>query len=176
LTTQAAHVLDLMTLFMGEAESVFAKARRAGVHENMSVEDLCSAIVTFKSGATATVTSATCINPAFKHRIEIHGTKGTVMMNGEYDKIVFWNVEGEEKIDELGSFGVTDIVDPHGFPMDRHIANLQDFVNAVQSAGKLKPQLNAKEFLKSEIVRFAFYESAQTGKEVKIDYSRVPTD
>jgi predicted dehydrogenase len=174
LTTQASHVLDLMTHFMGDADTVFAKARTAGVHD-ISVEDLCSALVTFKSGATATVTAATCIKPAFKHRIEVHGTKGTVMMNGEYDKIVFWDVEGEEKIDDLGSFGITDICDPHGFPMDRHIQNLEDFVNAVRSGGKEKPMLDGAEFLKSEVFRFAVYESAQTGKEVKIDYSQAST-
>merc|ERR1712096_216331 len=140
-----------MGTFMGDVKSVFAKARTT-VHD-IQVEDMCSAIVTFTSGATATVNSMTSIKPAFKHRIEVHGTKGTVIMNGEYDKIMFWDVEGEEKIDEFGPFGVTDICDPHDFPMDRHIANLRDAIRAVQSGGKQPPLLDGHAFLKSELLR-----------------------
>lgn len=171
LTTQSSHVLDLMHTFMGEVKSVFAKARTA--YHDIQVEDICSAIITFSSGATATVNSMTCIQPAFKHRIEVHGTKGTVMMNGEYDKIVFWQVEGEEKIDEIGAFGVTDIVDPHFFPMDRHIANLRDAILAVKSKGQRAPLLDAEAFLKSELLRFSIYESAKTGREIELDYSKI---
>jgi len=171
LTTQSSHVLDLMQTFMGDAKSVFAKARTA--YHDIEVEDICSAIITFKSGATATVNSMTCIQPAFKHRVEVHGTGGTVIMNGEYDKILFWDVSGEEKEDIIGSFGVTDIVDPHFFPMDRHKANLQDAINAIHSNGRQQPLLDAHAFLKSELLRFSIYESARTGSEVELDYSKI---
>lgn len=171
LTTQSSHVLDLMHTFMGDAKSVFAKARTA-LHD-IDVEDICSAIVTFNSGATATVNSMTCIQPAFKHRVEVHGSKGTVVMNGEYDKIIFWDVKGEPKVDDFGAFGMTDISDPHGFPMDRHIANLRDAIGAVRSGGQKKPLLDADAFLKSELLRLSMYESAKSGKEVEIDYSKI---
>ena len=40
---------------------------------------------------------------------KVHGTKGTVIMNGEYDKIIFWDLEDdEEKIDLFPTIGVTD--------------------------------------------------------------------
>ena len=48
---------------------------------------MVTAIVEFENGATGNVVSSTCIMPAFKHRVEIHGTKGTAIMNGEYDKV-----------------------------------------------------------------------------------------
>ena len=48
-------------------------------------------------------------------------------------------------MDEFGSIGVTDIVDPHFFPMDRHMSNLDDAIAAVR--GLKKPLLDAEAFL-----------------------------
>ena len=48
---------------------------------------MVNALVTFENGMTGNIISSTCIYPAFKHRIEVHGEKGTAMMNGEYDQV-----------------------------------------------------------------------------------------
>ena len=72
-------------------------------------------------------------------------------MNGEYDRILFWDLPGEDPVDCIGEVGLTDIVDPHFFPMDRHIANLQDAIDAIRE--KRPPKLDAVAFLKSEVAQ-----------------------
>lgn len=176
LTTQSTHVLDLMQWFMagcGNVKKIFAKSRTA--KHVIEVEDMVTAIVEFDNGATGNIVSSTCIMPAFKHRVEIHGTKGTAIMNGEYDMIIFWDLEGDdEKIDLFPTMknSVVDISDPHFFPIERHRANLEDALDYIEGK-KDQPLVSGPEALKTELIRLSIYKSAELGRELTLDYSDI---
>eukprot|EP01051_Picozoa_sp_SAG22_P010793 SAG22_NODE_992_length_6129_cov_5.002488_1_plen_402_part_00 len=177
LTTQATHVLDLMQWFMGgqcgRVKTVTANSRTA--KHDIEVEDMVTAMMTWENGVTGNIIASTCIKPAFKHRVEIHGTKGTVMMNGEYDKIIFWDLDDDpEKIDLFPTLGVTDIVDPHFFPIERHRLNLDDAIAAIE--GKHEPLVSGPEALKTELIRLAIYESSDQKRTLTLDYSDIDID
>ena len=69
---------------------------------------------------------------------------------------------------------MTDIVDPSAFPVERHRANLENFLDAVQK-GQL-PLVTGEEALKTELIRHAIYESAKQNRVLTLDYSDVDMD
>lgn len=166
LTTQTTHLIDLMQWLAGPAESVFGKTKTA--FHDIETEDLANAIVTFESGALGVITSSTCFQPPLKSRIEVHGTKGTAIFNGEYDELYLWDLKDDpNRIDAPEGFGFKDLSDPRLFPMERHSANLQDSIDALKN--KRPPLVTGEEALKSMKIKHAIYRSAASGKVVEVD-------
>ncbi|MEJ8567773.1 Gfo/Idh/MocA family protein [Elongatibacter sediminis] len=165
LTTQTTHLIDLMQWIAGPVKSVFANCRTA--YHDIEVEDLANAMLTFESGATGVIVSSTCFQPAMKSRIEIHGTKGSAIFNGEYDELYLWEVEGDpQKIDAPEGFRFRDTTDPYLFPMERHRANLQEIIDAHRE--KRTSMVTGEEALKSEEIILAIYESSDKGHIVEV--------
>ena len=164
LTTQSIHVIDLLQWMAGPVESVYAKTRTA--FHKIETEDYGVAIVTFSSGALGVIESSTAVKPSMKSRVEIHGTQGSAIINGEWDQIFLWNVGDDERIDASGDFGFTDIDDPRGMPEDRHGLLFAD-INAAIREGR-PPQMTGREALKSVAIAEAIYTSAESGKEVSV--------
>jgi len=167
LTTQSIHMLDLMQWFMngcGHVQTVYAKCRTAA-HEGLEVEDIATGLFTWENGVTGTITCTTCVLPAFKHRVVIHGTKGTVSCNGHTDDLIFWDIQGDpEKVDNLktGHFEIMDTPNPQEFPnVPRHKRNLEDFLRALESNGDVQPLITGEEALKTELIREAMYASSE---------------
>ncbi len=103
-----------------------------------------------------------------KSRIEVHGTKGSAIFNGEYDELYLWEVDGDdEQIDAPEGFQFKDITDPYLFPMCRHGDALQDAIKAVENG--TKPMVDGEEGLKALDIKVAIYKSAELGKELDIN-------
>lgn len=165
LTTQTTHLIDLMQWIAGPVDKVFAYTRTA--YHDIEVEDLANALLKFRSGASGVIVSSTCFQPAIKSRIEVHGTKGSAIFNGEYDELYLWNVQDDpEKIDAPDGFTFCDITDPYLFPMIRHRANLQDVIDTYRAGthphGKGRDGLNALK------IQLAIYASAKEGREIDV--------
>lgn len=75
LVNQSVHELDLLCYFLGEVESVYGVWRNIN-HPYIEVDDTAQALVTFKSGATATVVVSNSVNPAQDVFVHIVGTNG----------------------------------------------------------------------------------------------------
>ena len=166
LTTQTTHLVDLMQWIAGPVEKAYAKKLTA--FHDIEVEDLANAILTFRSGALGVVVSSTCFRPAMKSRVEVHGTKGSAIFNGEYDELYLWDLEDDpEKIDAPDGFKFRDVTDPYLFPMERHRANLQDTIDAYKEGRD--PFVTGEEALKSVAIKQAIYRSAELGQEVEVD-------
>jgi predicted dehydrogenase len=166
LITQAIHQVDILQWLMGPTRSVFAKTK-AATHK-IEVEDLAVAVVTFENGALGVIESTTSANPALKGRLEVHGENGTVMVNAQYDQILYWNIEGSpEKVDIPAGFQLTDISDPARFPQVRHRYQFQDMIDAIKE--NREPVLNGEEGRKSLAIVLAIYKSAETGREVAVE-------
>ncbi|MAT94367.1 MAG: oxidoreductase [Halioglobus sp.] len=165
LTTQTTHLIDLMQWIGGPVESVYADCRTA--YHDIEVEDLANVMLKFQSGANGVIVSSTCFRPAMKSRIEIHGTKGSAIFNGEYDELYFWQVDGDpEKIDAPEGFTFGDVTNPYLFPMERHRANLLE-VLAAHEEGR-ESMVSGREALKAEEIILAIYESSRQGKRVDV--------
>jgi UDP-N-acetyl-2-amino-2-deoxyglucuronate dehydrogenase len=165
LMTQSIHVLDLVQWLAGPVRSVFAKKKTA-LHA-IEVEDLITAVATFDNGALGIIESSTAAYPAFKGRVEIHGTEGSAIISGEWDEIIFWDEKNAgERIDARPGFTFADVNDPRLMPEDRQRIQIEDFVDAIR-VGR-EPAVTGEEALKSLAIAMAIYESAQQAREITV--------
>ena len=164
LITQSIHVLDLLGWLAGPIESVYAKTRTA--RHAIETEDYVAAIATFENGATGMIESSTAVLPALKARIEIHGTEGSAIINGEWDETYLWAMGDDERIDTPSYFKFTDTEDPRTLPEARHARVFADVVAAIRGEGE--PLVTGREALASVALCEAIYRSAETGKEVSV--------
>jgi UDP-N-acetyl-2-amino-2-deoxyglucuronate dehydrogenase len=164
LITQSIHVIDLLQWLAGPVESIYAKTRTA--RHAIETEDYAAAILTFRNGATGVLESSTAVMPALKARIEIHGTEGSAIINGEWDETYLWAVADDERIDTPPGFSFTDTDDPRTMPESRHGLVLADVVAAIREGRS--PKVDGREALMSVAICEAMYRSAETGAEVSV--------
>lgn len=159
LMNQGIHGVDLLQYFMGRVVSVSAVAKTL-VHK-IETEDTLTAVLEYENGAVGTIQATTSVYPGYNRRIEICGSKGSVVLCE--DRIEVCDVEGEE------SPVVEDrLYNTAGSPMNMdstlHTLQLQSFVSDVLA--KRTPMLDAREGKKSVDIICAIYESAQTGRRI----------
>ncbi|QZY53468.1 Gfo/Idh/MocA family oxidoreductase [Leucobacter tenebrionis] len=175
LMTQAVHYLDLLQWYMGAPVEVYARAGNFTHQASIEVEDTVSAVVTFESGAIATINATVSAAPSLGASIAVTGSSGATVEIAEYPEgsdatVEVWTVPGEE---EAGSMLVTAGFQPsktvnevnaslEGF----HRLQLQDFVEAIREGRE--PTVTGKDALHSLAMIEAVYESARTGVPVKL--------
>lgn len=89
LINQAIHTVDLLTWIAGPVATATAFCNRR-VHSRIEGEDTLVANLRFESGALGVIEAATSAYPGFKRRIELTGTEGTVVLDG--DNISVWSL------------------------------------------------------------------------------------
>ena len=167
LINQGIHGLDLLLHLAGDVASVHAYTDILA-HENIEVEDTCVAAVKYKSGALGVIQATTSIHPDFQQRIEIHGTNGTIILEGTEDTwIKHWETfnEGAREVQEVtvDHAGAAAVLEMGG---EGHRRQFADFVDAILS--DREPAVNGEEGRRSLAVVHAIYESARRGGEVKL--------
>lgn len=171
LMTQSIHIIDLLQYMMGPVRSVMARVATQ-VHD-IEVEDTATAVVNFESGAIGIIESTSSVPTALKSRLELHGERGTVVANAQYDKFLLWDVEGDEgRVEVEESFELTDIDDPWAYPQTRHRVQLQDMVDAIRE--DRDPVLTGEDARVSLAIIMAIYESSREGREIHLDSYRAP--
>jgi len=164
LINQGIHGLDLLLHLAGDVASVKAYTG-ALAHENIEVEDTCAAVLKYRSGALGVVQATTSIHPDFQQRIELHGTEGTIVLEGTEDTwISHWETfnetrtcEAPDPVDHSG--GAAAVL--HGG--EGHQRQFADFVDAVRN--NREPAINGSEGRRSLSVVRAIYDSAKSGAE-----------
>jgi len=112
--------------------------------------------------------STTSILPALKSNLQIHGERGTIVANAQYDQILFWNVRDYPPPSPVAhEIDLGDIDDPWAYPQTRHRIQLQDMVDAINE--DREPILTGKDARKSLAIIMAIYESSRSGREVFLD-------
>ena len=139
-------------------------SREAAKRHSIEVEDTATALVSFESGAMGVIESTSSIAPALRSHISLHGERGTIVANAQYDQILFWNVGGEAAPDVERSLSLGDIDDPWAYPQVRHRIQLQDMVDAIHE--DREPVLTGEDARVSLAINMAIYESSRTGREV----------
>ncbi|MFH1742960.1 MAG: TIM barrel protein [bacterium] len=164
LMNQGIHYIDMLQWIMGPVCRVFARtATRA---RNIEVEDVAVANLEFESGAFGNIMGSTCIYPGVPERLEIHGSKGTVIL--EKSELTFWEIEGEEEtIKGIEKADTTAAArDPMQIDSSGHQAQFRDFAEAVLD--NREPAIPGQEGRRPLEIILAIYESGKLCREVNL--------
>lgn len=157
---QGIHTVDLLLWLLGDVESVDARSRT--VLHAIEVEDTAVARIEFASGAVATFEASTAAYPGFPRRLELTGTTGTVVVEGDrVADVALCEPPAEAPPAGLASqnpsatsAAVTDV--------QGHRRIIQDFLRALETGGPLL--CDGREGRRSVEVVEAIYRSARTGR------------
>ena len=159
---QGIHIIDSYLYLVGSPRSVCARMGTLG-HPTAEVEDVAAAVIQFADGGLGMIEATTCAYPDFGDRIDLHGEKGSVILEGLPPKITRWEV-----LDSKESINLKDYEEqgePNN-PYCLHRAVIENMVNAVSKG--VDPAINGMEGRKSLEVIGAIYRSAREGKEVML--------
>ncbi len=164
LMNQGIHSIDMLQWVMGEADTVFAQMDTLA-HERIEVEDVAQAFLRFKNGALGTIIGSTAVYPGMNERLEVSGTKGTVVV--EKNRISLREIIGEKKDEEIAiEDRGTGAADAQAITHEGHVMQITDFIQAILE--DREPMINGEEGRKPLELILAVYESAKTGKMVKL--------
>jgi predicted dehydrogenase len=165
LMNQSIHSIDLIQWLGGPVATVFGHTATLG-HE-METEDTASAVLTFGSGALGVIQGATSCWPGDPARVEVHGTRGTIVL--EDARIVTWKLgdaspEEEQAMLSLEAQAGNTSSDPTALPSTEHRLQIEDMIQAIES--DREPRVNGLEARKAVEIICGIYRSAQQGIEV----------
>ena len=171
LMTQAIHSIDLLLWIMGQVDSIQAFIGTLG-RTGIEVEDTAVATLQFKNGALGVVEGTTAIFPGFDRRIEIYGTRGSIIVvrhqiqawefaeerpeDGEIRKKFAYAADKESKAAS----------DPTAVPSEGHRRQYQDMIEAFE--GGRKPLVDGVEARRAVEIVLAIYESARERRIVRL--------
>ncbi|MBS1231876.1 MAG: oxidoreductase domain protein [Bacteroidetes bacterium] len=165
---QGIHSVDLLRWFMGKVEAVCAFAGLVG-HENLEVEDVAAATLKFENGAMGVIEASTAVNPGFYRKIEILGTRGSVVI--EEEKILTWKFDEERDTDHIlreKYSGINQsgggVSDPKAISDIGHLRQLLDILKALDN--NHPPAVDALEARKAVELVLAIYASARNKRIV----------
>lgn len=137
LMNQGVHTIDFLLWMIGDVAN--AQARTATVLQQMECEDTALAILEFANGAFGTLQVTTAEYPGYERRLEITGTEGTVILEG--DRIVAADLR--HKRESLlspppASAGVGErATSPVVNDISGHRAAIENFIRVVRDGGEL---------------------------------------
>ena len=166
---QGIHAIDLLLYLMGDPEEVCAFTATLA-HERIEVEDTATAILKFPNGALGVIEGSTGAYPGSMKRIEICGSKGQAPL--EEDSITKWEFAEElpedaairEKLSASSSIGGAN--DPKKISTIGHTREFADFAKAIKTGSE--PYISGREAMRSVHLIRSIYQSAETGKPVKL--------
>jgi UDP-N-acetyl-2-amino-2-deoxyglucuronate dehydrogenase len=173
---QAIHQVDLLYWLMGDVVEVNGMMDTLA-HERIEVEDVGVATLRFANGAIGVIEATTAAWPGLLKKTEIHGTKGTAIV--EQDDVVRWEFEEETADDtkireqfKTGSSNTGGAADPKAISHVGHRDQLQDFVTAIQQNGT--PRVDGVDGRKSVEIILAIYQAAWSNQTVHLPLSGDP--
>jgi UDP-N-acetyl-2-amino-2-deoxyglucuronate dehydrogenase len=135
LINQGIHTVDFLLFLLGDVTSI--QSRTATLLHKMECEDTVLAILEFASGALGTLQITTVEYPGYDRRVEITGTEGTLITEG--DRLVAADLRKKQEgllskeaapaSERAASAVVNDI--------SGHVAAIGDFIRVVRDGGIL---------------------------------------
>lgn len=169
LMNQGIHGVDLLLWLMGsEVESVFARATH--MVRDIEVEDTAVACLQYKNGAYGVIEGTTSCNPGESRRVELHGDIGSITIAGS--KITRWAISGEEDgraedVEEKKEAVAEGTVgDNRAISGSGHTYLIGDLCQAIRE--DRDPFITGESARNGVDLVIAIYESARTGKDVKV--------
>ncbi|WP_345149667.1 Gfo/Idh/MocA family protein [Arthrobacter ginkgonis] len=173
LMTQAIHYIDLLQWFMGDVAEVYGKINTYKHGEHIEVEDSATAVITYTSGAMATVEASTAVSPSLGVQIRITGETGasaslTEFPEGSDGRVDLWAVAetiSTEPVQPKGIFPNVDLATINGQLIPHHTAQVRDFVQALRDG--TDPAVTGRDATKALRILLAIYESSRSGLPVR---------
>ena len=171
LMNQGVHYVDLLQWVMGPVERVFARTRTSA-HQNIEVEDIALAVLSFANGAVGVIECSTAVYPGLSERLEVTGTAGTAIVEAGELKIRELKAEKGEtspygaKAQTWSEGKSAAAANPADISYLGHREQLRDFLRAIESGGK--PAIDGPEARKPLEIILAIYASARTGRDVTL--------
>jgi predicted dehydrogenase len=173
---QAIHQVDQLYWLMGDVVEVNGMTDTLA-HERIEVEDVGVATLRFANGAIGVIEATTGAWPGLLKKTEIHGTKGTAII--EQDDVLRWEFENEDASDaevrekfKPGSANTGGAADPKAISHVGHRDQLTDFVQAIQNG--TAPSVDGVDGRKSVEIILAIYQAAWTKQTVKLPLAGDP--
>ena len=168
LINQAIHTIDLLQWLMGDVETVFGQVGTF-THERIEGEDNAVVTLRFKSGAIGVIEGSTSVQPAQSRRIELHGEKGSAVIDDINVKIsVKGEASDEDEKDENSGAKSSGSSSPFGgFSIEPHKNQFEAIVDAINN--NEMPPVSGEDSLKSLAIVLAIYESSRTNAMVNLD-------
>ena len=169
LINQGVHTVDLLLWLMGDVTRVQSKAITA-LHK-IEVEDTLVATLEFSNGAVGTLEATTSAYPGYARRLELTGSEGTIVVEG--DQIVKADLrhpleEPPGTKEEVAHNGAKSAVVSH---VGGHRRLLQDFISAIETNGS--PRCDGHEARRSVALVEALYESSRTSGPIRLQSQAV---
>lgn len=163
LINQGIHTIDQLIHLMGAVKSVSGNIRT--LTHNIEGEDVATATLEFENGALGTIDGSTSMFKAFPEKIEIHGEKGSIILEG--GKIIHWETETDGKLEfekkEIHSGGSN----PLAIDYALHKKQLNAIVNAIIKG--VAPPVSATEAMRSVAVIEGIYKSSKENKKIDLE-------
>ena len=161
MMNQGIHTVDMLQWLVGPVVSLCGKSQ--ALLRNIEVEDTVVSTLQYENGALGILEITTTAYKGKGQRLEIHGEKGTLII--EEDDITCLDIEGEEV--ELPTFAPFKVIP------DGHQIQIRDMALAVQE--QRQPIIPGTEGKHSLEIILAIYESSRTGKEVQLSIGNQKT-
>jgi predicted dehydrogenase len=164
LISQAIHQVDLLRWIAGPIAEVSGMWQIGAAHAIES-EDVVSAVVRYRNGATGVIQASTAMWPGYPERLELHGTRGTAVISG--DQLVIWDVRDDKGPPApLARSAASGASDPMAISLTPFERQFTDFAKAVR--GCTRPLVSGDEGYQALEVVDAIYRSCRTEQPVRL--------
>lgn len=164
LMNQSIHMIDILQYLMGPIHSL--KAYTATLGHSIEVEDTATAILQFKNNALGSIYGSTASFPGQFRKLEITGTKGTVIMVENSFKVWQFADQTEADIKIQDRFNETEggggISDPAAISFQPHARNFEAFIRSIEAFTPF--EIDGIEARKAVEIVLAIYRSAREGR------------
>jgi predicted dehydrogenase len=158
LVNQGIHTVDLLLWLLGPVTDV--RALVGTLLHAIEGEDVAVAVLRFASGALATLEATTVAFPGYPRRVEVSGTEGTIVLEG--DRVVAADLRAPAPgLVTAGDEGAASAATALVADATPHRRLIEDFARAVATGGS--PACDGKEGLRSLAVVEAAYAAAARG-------------
>ncbi len=164
LMNQSIHSIDLLQWLMGPVKSVCAYTDTL-VHR-METEDVAVAILRFANGALGTIAATTDAYPGTGTRIEVHGDKGSVVIEDDRLSYLHLSQDDREQRAPTAPAGPSAAQNPATLAIRSHALQIEDMIRAIRENGAPLVDGYAARHLVEIIL--GIYESARTHQEVTL--------
>ncbi len=167
LINQAIHSVDLLQWLVGPVVSVSGHTATAA--HAIETEDVGIAVLRTADGALGVLEGTTAAFPGFPERIELHGDRGSVVLNEGQRRLEWFLRDDAPRVEEEGR-RQGNAADPAAVSPEAHAAAFADFLDAVASGGR--PAVDGAEARKAlEIVEAVYRSAAAGGAPVRLPLS-----
>lgn len=174
LMNQGVHYIDMIQWIMGGVLAVRAITRTLA-HERIEVEDIANVLVEYKNGAVGVIQGSTAYYPGMAERLEVHGTKGSVIVESDRLKTVelcdttedgslYGKGVGQQptpKVTTEGTVAGGAASNPADLWIEQHRLQIEDWVHAIRD--DRDPFITGEMAMEPLKVILAIYASARRG-------------